>query len=92
MKRNHLTVLNDFIPVIIYCKMQNLMYSVACSLCKIGFMLNWVSGSQRIFTGIYCSVIFSLTGISILETILVNFLMAKGKKNRSVETTDAITG
>ncbi|XP_016116545.1 neuronal acetylcholine receptor subunit beta-3-like [Sinocyclocheilus grahami] len=42
--------------------------------------------------GIYCSVIFSLIGISILETILVNFLMARGAEKRSaasIETTTA---
>ncbi|XP_016328415.1 5-hydroxytryptamine receptor 3A-like [Sinocyclocheilus anshuiensis] len=42
--------------------------------------------------GIYCSVIFSLIGFSILETILVNFLMARGAENRpaaSIETTTA---
>ncbi|XP_016328520.1 5-hydroxytryptamine receptor 3A-like [Sinocyclocheilus anshuiensis] len=42
--------------------------------------------------GIYCSVIYSLIGISILETILVNLLKAKGAEKRSVETTAAITG
>ncbi|XP_042577278.1 5-hydroxytryptamine receptor 3A [Cyprinus carpio] len=42
--------------------------------------------------GIYCSVIFSLIGISILETILVNLLKAKGAEKRSVDTTAAITG
>ncbi|KAL1277530.1 hypothetical protein QQF64_024203 [Cirrhinus molitorella] len=40
--------------------------------------------------GVYCSAIFILIGISILETILVNLLKAKGK--RSVETTAAVTG
>ncbi|XP_016391990.1 5-hydroxytryptamine receptor 3A-like [Sinocyclocheilus rhinocerous] len=42
--------------------------------------------------GIYCSVIFSLIGISILETILVSFLMARGTEKRSaasIETTTA---
>ncbi|KAF4115466.1 hypothetical protein G5714_002955 [Onychostoma macrolepis] len=39
--------------------------------------------------GIYCSVIFSLIGISILETILVSFLLTKGAEKRSVETTAA---
>nr|XP_017210327.1 5-hydroxytryptamine receptor 3C-like isoform X2 [Danio rerio] len=33
--------------------------------------------------GIYCSVIFSLIGISILETIFVNYLKAKGAEIRS---------
>ncbi|XP_073801281.1 5-hydroxytryptamine receptor 3A-like isoform X2 [Danio rerio] len=45
--------------------------------------------------GVYCSVIFSLIGISILETILVNYLMAKGAQRRSaalMETTAAVTG
>ncbi|CAM4420611.1 unnamed protein product [Leuciscus chuanchicus] len=42
--------------------------------------------------GVYCSVIFSLIGISILETILVNFMMARGAESRSVETTAAVTG
>ncbi|XP_016116546.1 5-hydroxytryptamine receptor 3A-like [Sinocyclocheilus grahami] len=42
--------------------------------------------------GIYCSVIFSLIGFSILETILVSFLMAKGAEKRSVENTAAVSG
>ncbi|KAK7174168.1 hypothetical protein R3I93_001378 [Phoxinus phoxinus] len=42
--------------------------------------------------GVYCSVIFSLIGISILETILVNFLMARGAESRPVETTAAVSG
>ncbi|RXN35013.1 coiled-coil domain-containing protein 130 [Labeo rohita] len=45
--------------------------------------------------GVYCSVIFSLIGISILETILVNFLMTRGAERRStasVETTAVVTG
>ncbi|XP_043088984.1 5-hydroxytryptamine receptor 3A-like [Puntigrus tetrazona] len=37
--------------------------------------------------GIYCSAIFSIIGISILETILVNLLKAKGGEKRAVETT-----
>ncbi|KAG1961528.1 5-hydroxytryptamine receptor 3A-like [Pimephales promelas] len=43
--------------------------------------------------GVYCSGIFCLIGISILETIIVNYLMAKGSESRSaVENTDAATG
>ncbi|XP_050960559.1 5-hydroxytryptamine receptor 3A-like [Labeo rohita] len=42
--------------------------------------------------GVYCSVIFSLIGISILETIFVTFLMAKGAEKRSVENTAAVSG
>ncbi|XP_051996098.1 5-hydroxytryptamine receptor 3A-like [Xyrauchen texanus] len=45
--------------------------------------------------GVYCSVIFTLIGISILETMLVSFLMSTGADTRSaapVETTAAITG
>jgi len=46
-----------------------------------------------VFTGVYCSGIFCLIGISILETIIVNYLMAKGSESRSaVENTDAATG
>ncbi|KAK2915841.1 hypothetical protein Q8A67_000215 [Cirrhinus molitorella] len=41
--------------------------------------------------GIYYSVIFILIGISILETILVNLLKAKGAEKRSVETTATVT-
>ncbi|KAK7174208.1 hypothetical protein R3I93_001414 [Phoxinus phoxinus] len=33
--------------------------------------------------GIYCVVIFALMGISLLETIFVNFLMAKGNQTVS---------
>lgn len=51
-------------------------------------MQSWFS----VFTGVYCSVIFSLIGISILETIVVNFMMARGAESRSVETTAAVTG
>ncbi|XP_039523093.1 5-hydroxytryptamine receptor 3A-like [Pimephales promelas] len=43
--------------------------------------------------GVYCSGIFCLIGMSILETIIVNYLMAKGSESRSaVENTDAATG
>ncbi|XP_077067729.1 5-hydroxytryptamine receptor 3A [Siphateles boraxobius] len=34
--------------------------------------------------GVYCVVIFALMGISVLETIFVNFLMAKGNQTVSV--------
>ncbi|CAM4420573.1 unnamed protein product [Leuciscus chuanchicus] len=52
------------------------------------------STSRRIpLIGVYCSVVFILIGISILETILVNYLMKKGAKKRStVETAAAVTG
>ncbi|XP_051988399.1 5-hydroxytryptamine receptor 3A-like [Xyrauchen texanus] len=43
--------------------------------------------------GTYCSVIFTLIGISILETIFVNYLMSKGEEARSaapVQTTAAV--
>ncbi|XP_050960298.1 5-hydroxytryptamine receptor 3A-like [Labeo rohita] len=42
--------------------------------------------------GIFCSVIFSLIGISLLETILVNFLKAKGAKKILVDTTATVPG
>ncbi|XP_051570402.1 5-hydroxytryptamine receptor 3A-like [Myxocyprinus asiaticus] len=45
--------------------------------------------------GIYCIVVFTLIGISILETIFVNFLMDRGAETKSVapvETTAAVTG
>uniref|UniRef100_A0A8C1JE43 5-hydroxytryptamine receptor 3A n=2 Tax=Cyprinus carpio TaxID=7962 RepID=A0A8C1JE43_CYPCA len=35
--------------------------------------------------GVYCVVIFTLMGISVLETILVNFLIAKGNRTISVK-------
>ncbi|XP_021327581.2 pyrroline-5-carboxylate reductase 1a isoform X6 [Danio rerio] len=38
--------------------------------------------------GIYCSVIFSFIGISILETIFVNFLKARGADSRSSASAD----
>ncbi|XP_058627073.1 5-hydroxytryptamine receptor 3A-like isoform X1 [Onychostoma macrolepis] len=44
-----------------------------------------------VFTGIYCSVVFSLIGISILETILVNFLMTRGVKKRSAASLETTT-
>nr|XP_009298114.1 neuronal acetylcholine receptor subunit alpha-5-like [Danio rerio] len=45
--------------------------------------------------GVYCIVIFSLIGISILETILVNYLMAKDAEEKSaalMEKTAAVSG
>ncbi|XDV14093.1 hypothetical protein PO909_002309, partial [Leuciscus waleckii] len=43
--------------------------------------------------GVYCTGIFCLIGLSIVETIFVNYLMAKGAESRSlVETTAAVTG
>lgn len=50
------------------------------------------SHSLLFFTGIYCCGIFCLIGISILETILVNFLKSKGAEMRSVEKTAAVSG
>ncbi|XP_048008242.1 5-hydroxytryptamine receptor 3A-like isoform X2 [Megalobrama amblycephala] len=51
------------------------------------------SSSERIpLIGIYCCGIFCLIGISILETILVNFLKTKGDKMRSLEKTAAVSG
>ncbi|XP_051995387.1 5-hydroxytryptamine receptor 3A-like [Xyrauchen texanus] len=44
--------------------------------------------------GLYCIVVFTFIGISILETIFVNFLMDRGAETRStapLKTTDAIT-
>ncbi|XDV14092.1 hypothetical protein PO909_002308 [Leuciscus waleckii] len=42
--------------------------------------------------GIYCSVIFCLIAISMVESILVNFLKVKGAEKRSVETTSTVNG
>ncbi|XP_056612765.1 5-hydroxytryptamine receptor 3A-like [Triplophysa dalaica] len=45
--------------------------------------------------GVYCGVVFTLIGFSILETILVNVLKAKGKKAKSAtpkNTKAAVTG
>ncbi|XP_016297193.1 5-hydroxytryptamine receptor 3A-like, partial [Sinocyclocheilus anshuiensis] len=39
--------------------------------------------------GVYCVVIFTLIGISVLETILVNFLMAKGNQTAAVRPTES---
>ncbi|XP_056609714.1 5-hydroxytryptamine receptor 3A-like isoform X1 [Triplophysa dalaica] len=45
--------------------------------------------------GVYCSLIFILIGISILETILVNFLMARGEQilrsQAPIDSTSAVT-
>ncbi|XP_048008566.1 5-hydroxytryptamine receptor 3A-like [Megalobrama amblycephala] len=41
--------------------------------------------------GVYCCAIFCLIGISIVETIFVNFLKTKAAEKRSVETTAAVT-
>ncbi|XP_016111812.1 5-hydroxytryptamine receptor 3A-like, partial [Sinocyclocheilus grahami] len=50
------------------------------------------TAEQLPLIGIFCSGIFILIGISILETILVNFLKAKGAEKISVETTATVTG
>ncbi|XP_051573552.1 5-hydroxytryptamine receptor 3A-like [Myxocyprinus asiaticus] len=53
------------------------------------------TASEIPLIGVYCSVIFTFIGISILETMLVDFLMTRGAETRSagpVETTAAITG
>ncbi|XP_067309272.1 5-hydroxytryptamine receptor 3A-like [Pseudorasbora parva] len=43
--------------------------------------------------GIYCSGIFCLIAISVMETVFVNFLMAKGAETRpAVDTTAAVGG
>ncbi|XP_077086753.1 5-hydroxytryptamine receptor 3A-like isoform X3 [Siphateles boraxobius] len=51
------------------------------------------SMSQKMpLIGIYCLAIFCLIGISIVETIFVNYLKAKGAKKKSVETTSTDSG
>ncbi|CAM4419905.1 unnamed protein product [Leuciscus chuanchicus] len=50
------------------------------------------TGKEIPLIGVFCCVIFFLIGISILETILVNYLSIKGAEKRSVETKAAVTG
>ncbi|XP_056117895.1 5-hydroxytryptamine receptor 3A-like [Rhinichthys klamathensis goyatoka] len=40
----------------------------------------------------YCCAVFCLIGIGILETFLVNCLMARGAEKRSAETTSTVSG
>ncbi|XP_067280280.1 5-hydroxytryptamine receptor 3A-like [Pseudorasbora parva] len=42
--------------------------------------------------GVYCGAVFCLMSISIVETVFVNYLMAKGAEKRSVETTATVSG
>jgi len=52
-----------------------------------------INGHNLLFdTGVYCCGVFCLIGISIVETILVNYVQAKGAKRRSVETASTISG
>jgi len=44
------------------------------------------------FTGIYCCAVFCLIGMSIVETIFVNYLKVKASNRGSVETTSTVTG
>ncbi|XP_056612943.1 5-hydroxytryptamine receptor 3A-like [Triplophysa dalaica] len=53
------------------------------------------TSSEIPLIGVYCGVVFTLIGISILETIFVNVLIAKGKKAKSVtpeNTRAAVSG
>ncbi|CAM4419990.1 unnamed protein product [Leuciscus chuanchicus] len=50
------------------------------------------TGTNIPLIGVFCGVIFFLIAISMMETIFVNYLMAKGSKKRSVETTTAVSG
>ncbi|XP_039531165.1 5-hydroxytryptamine receptor 3E-like [Pimephales promelas] len=42
--------------------------------------------------GIYCCAVFCLIGMSIVETIFVNYLKVKASNRGSVETTSTVTG
>jgi len=44
------------------------------------------------FTGVYCCAVFCLIGISLLETIFVNYLKAETANRGSVETTSTVSG
>ncbi|XP_039509906.1 5-hydroxytryptamine receptor 3A-like [Pimephales promelas] len=50
------------------------------------------TGREIPLIGVYCGVIFCLIGISIMETIFVNYLKYQAAKKRSVETTADLTG
>ncbi|XDV14185.1 hypothetical protein PO909_002364 [Leuciscus waleckii] len=50
------------------------------------------TAEQLPLIGVYCCAVFCLIGISIVETIFVNYLKAKGAKKRSVETTSTVSG
>nr|XP_055037238.1 uncharacterized protein LOC129424709 [Misgurnus anguillicaudatus] len=47
------------------------------------------TASEMPLIGIYCIGVFSLIGISILETIFVSILIAKGKETKSVTPTES---
>ncbi|XDV14095.1 hypothetical protein PO909_002311 [Leuciscus waleckii] len=42
--------------------------------------------------GVFCCAVFCLIGIGLLETFLVNYLMARGAEKRSVKTTSTVSG
>ncbi|XP_048008590.1 5-hydroxytryptamine receptor 3A-like isoform X2 [Megalobrama amblycephala] len=68
-----------------------LLLSISVMLLLVNDMLP--SASEHIpLIGVYCCVIFCLIGISMVETILVNFMMVKGAEKKSVEITAAVTG
>ncbi|CAM4419944.1 unnamed protein product [Leuciscus chuanchicus] len=50
------------------------------------------TGTEIPLIGVFCGVIFFLIAISMMETILVNYLSIKGAEKRSVETKAAVTG
>jgi len=55
--------------------------------------MNLYNGHNLLFfTGIYCCAVFCLIGISIVETIFVNYLKVKAANRGSVETTSTVTG
>ncbi|ROL54739.1 5-hydroxytryptamine receptor 3C [Anabarilius grahami] len=68
-----------------------LLLSISVMLLLVNNILPSTS-KQIPLIGIYCCAVFCLITISMVETIFVNFIMAKGAKMRSVETTAAVTG
>ncbi|XDV14077.1 hypothetical protein PO909_002293, partial [Leuciscus waleckii] len=50
------------------------------------------TGTEIPLIGVFCGVIFFLIAISMMETILVNYLSIKGAEKRSVETKAAVSG
>ncbi|XP_039509908.1 5-hydroxytryptamine receptor 3A-like isoform X1 [Pimephales promelas] len=65
-----------------------LLLSISVLLLLLKDMLPSTASSIPLI-GIYCVVIFAVMGISVLETIFVNFLMAKGNQTFSVEAMES---
>ncbi|XP_077086740.1 5-hydroxytryptamine receptor 3A-like isoform X2 [Siphateles boraxobius] len=106
-RRPLLYVINIIVPVFFFLMLdlasffivgeEKLSFKVTLLL-SISVMLLILSNtlpsmSQKMpLIGIFCLAIFCLIGISIMETIFVNYLKAKGAEKKSVETTSTDSG